>query len=75
MTPETSDYLKRLGRRVRTFRAAAGWSQFGLSERCGLDRSYISLIECGLQNITFEVAASLADAFGVPLQEFLILES
>lgn len=42
-----------------------GLSQEELSHRTGIDRTYISEIECGLKSPTFVVILSLAATLGV----------
>jgi transcriptional regulator with XRE-family HTH domain len=52
-----------LGKRIRSFREAAGISQERLALACGLDRSYMGRIERGEVNITvmslYQIAHSL----------------
>jgi transcriptional regulator with XRE-family HTH domain len=45
--------LKSLGERVRFKRAELEISQEELAFKCGFDRTYISLVERGLRNISF----------------------
>ena len=54
-----------LGRNVRRFREARGWSQEGLAERADLHRTYISGIERGIRNPTLTIIFKLANALGV----------
>ncbi len=53
------------GKRVREQREARDWSQGELSERCGIDRAYISRMENGM-TITQHSARTLAAAFDEP---------
>jgi transcriptional regulator with XRE-family HTH domain len=43
----SSDICKRVGSRIRELRNARGWTQFEMSERIGLDRSYLAEVETG----------------------------
>jgi len=45
--------LKLLGERVKVKRAELKMSQEELAFKCGFDRTYISLVERGLRNISF----------------------
>ncbi len=64
-------YLEMLGRRVQSLRKARGWSQVKLANAAGLDRTYVSSVEHGKQNLTLSVALKLADALSVPLEWLL----
>ncbi len=64
-------YLNILGNRVQTLRKSRGWSQQQLAEEASLDRTYISSVEHGRQNLTLSVALKLADALSVPLEVLL----
>lgn len=45
--------LKKLGEKVKLERTELKLSQEELAFRCGFDRTYISLVERGLRNISF----------------------
>lgn len=64
-------YLQMLGRRIQTLRKARGWSQQQLALEAQLDRTYLSSVEHGRQNLTLSVALKLADALSVPLEVLL----
>ncbi len=64
-------YLRVLGNRVQTLRKSRGWSQQQLALEAQLDRTYLSSVEHGRQNLTLSVALKLADALGVPLEVLL----
>ncbi len=66
-------YLESLGRRIQALRKARGWSQRTLAQTAGLDRTYVSSVEHGKQNLTLSVALKLAEALSVPL-EWLLTE-
>jgi len=67
-----SDYLKAVGQRVQALRKANGWSQQALARRSGLDRTYISAVEHGKQNITLGAVMKLADALEVTPSQLLM---
>lgn len=58
--------LTRVGRRIETLRKEKQWNQQELADRTGLDRTYISALECGKQNATIKVLLKLSEAFEVP---------
>ncbi len=59
--------LRSLGRRVQELRRELGWSQQELASRSDLDRTYLSRVEQGRQNITIAAAMRIADALGTSL--------
>lgn len=65
------DYLQALGQRVQALRKAQGWSQQKLAKAAKLDRTYISAVEHGKQNLTLGAIFKLADALGVPMAHLL----
>ena len=69
--PTLEDYLSTLGRRVQALRKEHAWSQQQLAVRAGLDRTYVSAVEQGKQNITIGAAVKFADAFDMPLSELV----
>ena len=54
-----------LGLRIKELRAECGMTQEDLAESAGLFRTYMSRLETGLANPTFDVLLSLADALNV----------
>ena len=52
-------------------RRALGLSQVGLSERAGLHRTYVGLLERGLSMPSILVAKLLAEALGTTMAELL----
>lgn len=69
--PTLEDHLSALGRRVQALRKEHAWSQQQLAVRAGLDRTYVSAVEHGKQNITIGAAVKFADAFDIPLSELV----
>lgn len=59
--------LRAIGARVRDLRDAKHWTQETLSERSGLDRSYIAGIEAGLRNPSMKAMAKIARGFETTL--------
>ena len=54
-----------LGKNIRFFREAKGWSQDVLSEKSNLHRTYISGVERGIRNPTVEIVQKIAVALEV----------
>ena len=65
------DHLSALGHRVLALRKQRGWSQQELALRAGLDRTYLSAVEKGKQNITIGAALKIADALGASLSDLI----
>jgi len=60
-----------LGDQIRSERYRKNFSQLSLSEKCGLHRSYIGLIERGEKNITVINCMKIANALGISLSELI----
>ena len=59
------------GRNVRDLRKAKGWSQEELADQAGLHRTYISIIERGLKNVSIDNIETIAKALGASPSELL----
>ena len=59
---------QRLGKRIRQLRLKKGWTQEQLAERTNRHWTYIGGIERGERNVTLQVIADIARAFGVEIQ-------
>ena len=59
-TPDFRDFLALFGANLRAARLKLGLTQAQLAEQSGLLQQYVSLIESGKQNVTFETAWYLA---------------
>ena len=64
MSSET-DICVRLGRRIRSLRLKQGWTQFEMSERLGIDRSYLAEVETGKIELCVRNLALIAEGFGL----------
>ena len=60
---------RRLGRAVKAIRVAHGLTQEQVSAASGLHPTYISDIERGARNPSWEAITRLADGIGVPVSE------
>ena len=59
-----------VGKRVRELRNSIGISQEELADLAGLDRTYITSVECGKRNISIVNIEKLAKALKVSLAVF-----
>ena len=59
-----------VGKRVKELRNNLGISQEELADLAGLDRTYITSVECGKRNISIVNIEKLAKAWKVSLAEF-----
>ena len=63
-----------LGQRIRRLRKQHGFSQEQLAERAGTSAKYLSRIELGRENPTFDLLLGLARSVGIELSQLLELE-
>ncbi len=59
-----------VGKRVKELRNKLGVSQEELADLAGLDRTYITSVECGKRNISIVNIEKLAKALNVTIAEF-----
>ena len=59
-----------VGKRVKELRNKLGISQEELADLAGLDRTYVTSVECGRRNISIVNIEKLAKALKVSLSEF-----
>ena len=63
--------LSDLGSTIQSLRKDRGLSQQQLATGAGLDRSYISAVENGKQNVSFATLKGISDALGVRVTELI----
>lgn len=63
--------LLAFGTAIREARLALGLSQEALAHEAGIDRSYMSSIERGGQNVGLVLAAQISRALGISLAELI----
>jgi transcriptional regulator with XRE-family HTH domain len=66
-----SDICVQLGGRIRSLRQKRGWTQFEMSERLGIDRSYLAEVETGKIEVCLRNLALIAEAFGMRAWQLL----
>ena len=70
-----SEHLTLMGRRINAARTCRGMTQQQLADASGLDRTYISLVEHGKQNLSIGAVLKIANALEMPLGDLLALPS
>ncbi len=65
------EQLALMGRRINSARAERGMTQQALAEVSGLDRTYISLVEHGKQNVTIGAVLKIANALDMPIGDLV----
>ena len=68
---KTPELAAAVGEVVRRHRAAKGLSQFDLAAMVNMERTYISMLERGINQPTLSVFLSLAEALSLDPQQFL----
>lgn len=64
------DDVNAFGLVLQNMRKAAGFSQEQLALECGLDRTFISLLERGLRQPTLKTILQLLDTLDVRITDF-----
>lgn len=67
----SSDVCVLLGSRIRKLRKERGWTQFEMSERIGIDRSYLAELETGKIEICLRNLELIAKALGIEVWKLL----
>ena len=62
-----------VARNLRRLRVVRGLSQEILAADAGIDRTYVSRLERGLENPTVGMLEQLADALGATILEFFVV--
>jgi methanogenic corrinoid protein MtbC1/DNA-binding XRE family transcriptional regulator len=64
-------HLTAMGRRIKSIRTTHRMTQQELANASDLDRTYISMVEHGKQNLTIGAVLRIADALDVPIGELI----
>lgn len=64
------DIKQAVGKRIRELRNKLGVSQEEFADMVGLDRTYITSVECGKRNISIVNVEKITNALNVTLSEF-----
>jgi len=66
------EFLKAMGARIAEIRKAKGMSQIDVSSKLRFEKTYLSAIENGHQNITLLTYKQIADALEVDMGELVV---
>ena len=61
------DIKAKVGKRIKYIRNQLGVSQEELADKAGIDRTYITSVECGKRNVSIVNIEKIANALGVTL--------
>lgn len=64
-----TEILSLLGMRIKTLREGLHLSQEQLADKCGFDRTYISMIERGKRNMSFSNLSKIAAGLDVSVSQ------
>jgi transcriptional regulator with XRE-family HTH domain len=64
-------FQRALGARVRQMREKEGWSQEEFAHRCGIQRSYMGVVERGEYNFTLKTVYKLAKGLDTSVSKLL----
>lgn len=66
------DIIRVFGSNVKAYRQRIGLSQEAFAEKCGMHRTYISVIECFRRSISLENIQKIADALEIEPYQLLL---
>lgn len=70
MTLPEKEFLKKLGSRIAKLRKEKGFSQLDICAEINMEKSNLSSIENGRQNVTSLYLHKIAKAIGVEVKDF-----
>jgi len=70
-TKAEADFLKRIGRNIKSIREKKGVTQTELADLCGFERSTTNRIESGGSNVTAKTLLKIARALSIPASDLL----
>ncbi len=68
---QDSEYLKRIGTKLRILRSLKNYSQDYIANKLGIDKSYYSKVERGITNPTLLYIKHLAEVFDVSVSDLV----
>lgn len=60
-----------IGNRIRSYRQEAGYTQKKAAKQLGVTQTYLSFVENGHYKLSVDLAAKLADLYGVTLDQIV----
>ena len=70
-TKAEADFLKRIGRNIKSIREKKGVTQTELADLCGFERSTTNRIESGGSNVTAKPLLKIAKALNISVSEIV----
>lgn len=70
-TKAEADFLKRIGRNIKSIREKKGVTQTELADLCGFERSTTNRIESGGSNVTAKTLLKIAKALNISVSEIV----
>jgi transcriptional regulator with XRE-family HTH domain len=70
MTDSEKTYLKSIGKNIAQLRRKNGFSQLDVCAEIKMEKSNLSSIENGRQNVTSLTLKRIAEAIGIEVQDF-----
>ena len=71
LTKAEADFLKRIGRNIKSIRENKGITQTELADLCGYERSTLNRIEAGGSNVTAKTLLKISKALAVEVAELV----
>lgn len=65
------EFLKQLGQKIKEIRQSKGMSQVDVCSRLNMDKTYLSAIENGKQNLSILTLKQILEAMGVNADELI----
>ena len=65
---------KRIGKRIKALRAERNMKQQELASLCDLEKSHMSRIEAGGQNLTLKMLLKISTALKIEIHELLVFQ-
>lgn len=72
MTAQEQDFLKFVGKRIATLRRSYGLTQVDVCAQINMEKTNLSAIENGRQNVTTLTLLKIAAAIGIEVSDFFI---
>jgi len=66
------EFLKGVGTKIASVRKAKGMSQLDVCSKLNFEKTYLSAIENGRQNITLLTCKQIAEALDVDMRELVV---
>jgi len=71
MDRKDQKHLHKLAKRIKTIRTSQNLTQEQLAHKCGFDRTYISMLECGKRNPSYINLIKLCSGLKIEINNLL----